>query len=142
MKRAVLVVVAVGCGGGGGGIDARQVPDAAADGPVIDARVIDAMVMIDGGVPVIGEAPDCGGDALVARGGDVPLAVSALSIPSLGESFDLDSDGDPDNKMAAVSSLAQSTIDDGLAAGTYVLPIEIFDRDADPDACVKLAMYT
>ena len=74
--------------------------------------------------------------------GDLSLVVSALAILPLGTSYDLDGDGDPDNKVAAIGSISQSYIDDGLAAGTMVLPVEIFDRDPDPDACVKLGLYT
>lgn len=141
-RTAWIVILATGaCGGGGDGAS-----DAPVDAHVVDARRFDAQVdaMSPDGNPnvTVDEAPDCGGDSLVARGGDLALAVSALSIPELAASFDLDGDGTPDNKMAAVASLAQSTIDDGLANGTLVIPIEIFDRDADPDGCVKLATYT
>jgi hypothetical protein len=142
VRLAVGMLIVAGCGGGGGAADAPR-----ADAPSVDASAdasVDATVdaTVDAAeVGPVEEAPDCGGDLLVARGGDLALAVSALRIPGLGESFDLDGDGDPDNKLSAVASLAQSSIDDGLADGTYVLPIEIFDRDADPDGCVKLALY-
>ena len=139
------VVVVLGCGGGSGAVDAPRADGPSADALDVDAPATDALVdasLPDAALPPVTEAPDCGGDALVARGGDVALSVSALRIPVLAESFDLDGDGDPDNKMSAVSSLAQGSIDDGLAAGTYVVPIEVFDRDADPDGCVKLALYS
>ena len=88
----------------------------------------------------VDEPPACG-RPLVAHQGDVALAISALSIPPVASSYDLDGDGQPDNKLAAISSLAQSAIDDGLKQGTLVVPIELFDRDPDPDACLELGLY-
>jgi hypothetical protein len=96
----------------------------------------------DGPPPIsIDEAADCGGDALVPRQGDAQLIASRLVVSDLASGFDLDADGQPDNKLSALASLAASSIQDGLVAGTYVVPIEIFDRGGDPDACVKLALY-
>jgi hypothetical protein len=126
--RLVGLVICIGCGGGGGQTP-PDVPDVPIDAP------------IDGPVIPSDEAPDCGGDPLLAHQGDLSLVVSAMRIEALDASFDLDGDGVPDNKMSAISSLAQSTISDGLTMGTYAVPIEIFDRGPDPDTCVKLAMY-
>jgi hypothetical protein len=118
----VSMVVVVGCGEGGQSPGPDAPPDAAPP------------IRVD-------EAADCGGRALVARAGDQQLIVTRLEILTIGDSFDLDNDGDQDNKLSAMASLAQSSIDDGLTMGTYAVPIEIFDRTGDPDACVKLALY-
>jgi hypothetical protein len=135
MRWELLVVVAFGCGGGGAKPDAARPIDAA------DAMDAPADVAPDAPPLVVDEPPNCGGDPLLAHQGDAALAISALTIPPITSSYDLDGDGRPDNKLAALSSLAQSSIDDGLMQGTFVVPIELFDRDADPDPCLKLGMY-
>lgn len=131
--RAFLVAGLVGVGCGGGGATPPDAPPPDAPPVPIDAALMPADPIVEG--------PDCGGHALIAHQGDLSLAVSALRVASLAESFDLDGDGQPDNKMSAIAALAQSQIDDGLKAGTLVVPIEIFDRGADPDPCVKLGWY-
>ncbi len=141
-----LWLAACGDGGGDAPIDAPR--DALTDALVdtspgdrpdfIDARVIDAMP----GAPIDDvEPPDCGGDPLIARGGDLAMVVSALAIPSLLDSADLDGDGTPDNKLAGISALVPGPIADGLADGSLTLAVELFDRGGDPDACLKLALY-
>jgi hypothetical protein len=138
-----LVAAAVACGGGGSGTTDARTDAAVSDAP-FDAPV-DAMIDAerpDAGPAPVTEAPDCGGDPLVAHQGDLSLVVSALALLPVGMAYDLDGDGDGDNKVAAIGSIAQDAIDTELAAGTMVLPVEIFDRDPDPDACVKLALYT
>jgi hypothetical protein len=132
----VIVIAVAGCGDDGPSSTVDAPPD---DAPV-DATAIDAR--IDSATPVVvGEPPDCGGDPLVARGGDLSLVVSSMVIATLDEGYDLDNDAMPDNKLAAIASLSQTAIADALVAGTLVVPVEIFDRGANPDACVKLGLY-
>ena len=86
--------------------------------------------------------PECNGDAVTAFAGMQPQVISKLEIGSAEDGFDLDHDGMPDNKLAAVASLAKSAIDDALAKYEIVIPIEFFDMPAAaPDDCVKFAIY-
>lgn len=86
--------------------------------------------------------PECMGAAVVPYMGSQPQVISKLAIGSVEDGFDLDGDGKPDNKLAAVSSLAQSSIDDSFKNYDILIPIEFFDFDAvAADSCVKFAIY-
>ena len=88
------------------------------------------------------EKPECQGDAITAFAGMQPQVISKLEIGSAEDGFDLDHDGMPDNKLAAVASIAKSAIDDALNNYEIVIPIEFFDlQSAAPDQCVKFAIY-
>ena len=88
------------------------------------------------------EKPECTGDAITAYAGTQPQVISKLEIGAAADGFDLDGDGKPDNKLAAVSSVAKSAIDDSLANYDIVIPIEFFDlAAAAKDQCVKFAIY-
>ncbi len=96
----------------------------------------------DGGSNLFEVKPECTGETVTAYAGSNPQVISALSIGSAADGFDLDQDGKPDNKLAAVSSIAKSAIDDSLANYEIVIPIEFFDMPAAAkDACVKFAIY-
>jgi hypothetical protein len=119
MRRLLLVsFLAAGCGGGGG----NQSPDA--------------------GPPLFEEKPECQGDPIEALAGDHQLVVSHLEIGELNDGFDLDGDGMPDNKLAAIGALAGPAISDAFERFDIVLPIELFDMPAiAADPCVKLSFY-
>jgi len=86
--------------------------------------------------------PECAGVDVVALAGMQPQVISKLEIGAAADGFDLDHDGDPDNKLAAVSSIAKGAIDDSLANYSIVIPFEFFDLDAAAeDSCVKFAIY-
>jgi Putative metal-binding motif len=86
--------------------------------------------------------PECEGETVTAFAGSHPQVISKLAIGSAADGFDLDHDGKPDNKLAAVASIAKSAIDDALANYSIVIPFEFFDLDAAaPDTCVKFAIY-
>ncbi len=87
--------------------------------------------------------PECMGDAIGAPGsGTFQQVISTLAIGSVEDGFDLDNDGKPDNKLAAVSSLAQEAIDDSFANYDILIPIEYFDTPAvAKDECVKFSIY-
>jgi hypothetical protein len=86
--------------------------------------------------------PECQGAAIVPYGGTYPQVISYLAIGAVEDGFDLDGDGKPDNKLAAVSSLAQSAIDDSFKAYEILIPIEYFDfASVAQDECVKFAIY-
>lgn len=91
--------------------------------------------------PLDGQAV-CEGDEVVALSGTSPMVISELEIGDVEDGFDLDRDGDPDNKLAAVGSLARSAIDDSFETFDIVIPFEFFDFDeGGADECVKFAIY-
>ena len=95
-----------------------------------------------GGTNIFPEKPECSGESVVAYAGQQHQVISKLEIGSNMDGFDLDHDGDPDNKLAAIASLAGSAISDSLANYSIVIPIEFFDlQAAAPDTCVKFAIY-
>jgi hypothetical protein len=82
------------------------------------------------------------GEVVAAYAGTQPQVISGLSIGATADGFDLDGDGKPDNKLAAVSSLAQSAIDDSFKAYDILIPIEYFDfYTVGADECVKFGIY-
>lgn len=86
--------------------------------------------------------PECEGEAVTALAGVQPQVINKLEIGSAADGFDLDHDGEPDNKLAAVASIAKSAIDDSLKDYSIVIPFEFFDLPAAaPDTCVKFAIY-
>lgn len=86
--------------------------------------------------------PECTGEAVTPYAGTFPQVISKLAIGSVEDGFDLDGDGKPDNKLAAVSSLAQSAIDDSFNAYDILIPVEYFDfATVAKDECVKFAIY-
>ncbi len=96
----------------------------------------------DGGGDLFEPKPECTGDPITAYAGSQPQVLSKLEIGAAADGFDLDRDGKPDNKLAAVASIAKSAIDDALAAYEIVIPVEFFDLPAAAkDTCVKFAVY-
>lgn len=95
-----------------------------------------------GGEELFTPKPECMGESITPYAGTFPQVISKLSIGSVEDGFDLDHDGKPDNKLAAVSSLAQSAIDDSFKNYDILIPIEYFDfASVAKDACVKFAIY-
>jgi hypothetical protein len=87
--------------------------------------------------------PECMGAAVVPFQGQFPQIISQLAVGSPTDGFDLDGDGKPDNKLAAISSLAMGAISDALTK-TYsiIIPIEFFNlAGAQQTSCVKFAVY-
>jgi hypothetical protein len=88
------------------------------------------------------ERPECTGETITAYAGSNPQVINKLEIGAAADGFDLDGDGKPDNKLAAVASIAKSSIDESLANFEIVIPIEFFDlQAAAKDTCVKFAIY-
>jgi len=116
MRRAAawIALAAAACGDGAAARDAGG--DSYAPHP-------------DAGPPRVDEADDCGGAAMTPGTG-TPLAASELQIPFTA-----------DNRLSFLADSANVPILQGLAAGTLVLPFELFDRGPEPDACLKLALY-
>jgi hypothetical protein len=96
----------------------------------------------DGSGELFTPKPECTGDSVTAFAGSHPQVISQLAIGSVEDGFDLDGDGKPDNKLAAVSSLAQASIDDSFKNYDILIPMEFFDFDTvAADQCVKFAIY-
>jgi hypothetical protein len=92
--------------------------------------------------PLFTPKPECMGAAVAPYQGSHPQIISKLAIGSPEDGFDLDGDGKPDNKLAAVSSLAESSISDSFKNYDILIPIEFFDMDTvAKDSCVKFAIY-
>jgi hypothetical protein len=92
--------------------------------------------------PLFTPKPECMGEAITPYAGTMPQVISALAIGSVQDGFDLDGDGKPDNKLSAVSSLAQSAIDSSMKNYEIIIPLEYFDLPAvAADTCVKFAIY-
>jgi hypothetical protein len=95
-----------------------------------------------GGNSLFEPKPECAGAPVEPYTGSFPQVISALAIGSVEDGFDLNGDGKPDNKLAAVSSLAQSSIDDSFKNYDILIPIEYFDfPSVTEDSCVKFAIY-
>ncbi|HEY0249900.1 MAG TPA: MopE-related protein, partial [Kofleriaceae bacterium] len=92
--------------------------------------------------PLFPEKPECSGDAITPYAGTMPQVINTLAIGGVQDGFDLDGDGKPDNKLAAVGSLAMSAISDSLANYDIIIPLEYFDLPTvGADTCVKFALY-
>lgn len=86
--------------------------------------------------------PECEGQAIVPMMGDRQMVISSISIGSADDGLDLDNDGSPDNKMAALGSLAEDSIAAAFADYSLLLPLEFFDANgAGDDSCIKFAVY-
>jgi hypothetical protein len=92
--------------------------------------------------PLFEPVPECEGQAISVLTGQHRQVISFLEIGDLADGFDLDSDGDPDNKLAGVGSLARDAILDSLNQYDILIPFEMFDfTTAGADECVKFALY-
>lgn len=106
-----------------------------------------AMAIVIGGCgedkpPLFEERPECTGDVISPGAGQHQQVISFLEIGTAEDGFDLDRDGEPDNKLAAVGQLARSAIEDSFENYELLIPIEFFDFGTPgPDECVKFALY-
>jgi hypothetical protein len=96
---------------------------------VLGSLLVAAACGGDGAGELFTPKPECTGDSVTAFAGSHPQVISQLAIGSVEDGFDLDGDGKPDNKLAAVSSLAQASIDDSFKNYDILIPMEFFDFD-------------
>ena len=86
--------------------------------------------------------PECTGAPVVPYQGMQHMVMSDLTIGTLEDGFDLDGDGKPDTKLAAVAGIAEPSIMGAFADYSLMIPIEFFDfPTATADTCVKFSMY-
>ena len=92
--------------------------------------------------PLFEPKPECQGESIAPLQGQHQQLISFLEIGDLSDGFDLDGDGDPDNKLAGVGSLAGEAIGDSMKQYDLMIPLEMFDMPAAAaDTCVKFALY-
>lgn len=110
------------CGGGGDGDDDTVTPDARGS--------------------LFPEVPPCNDTPMPAFAGSPRVIMSHLEIGDLEDGFDLDGDGNPDNKLAGARALAGGAIDDAFGDYSLMIPFEFYDMPAvATDDCVKFAIY-
>jgi hypothetical protein len=96
----------------------------------------------DSGGTIFPPKPECQGADVVPYSGDHQLVISKLAIGSKADGFDLDDDGEPDNQLAGLGSLAKGAIEDAFKDFSIIIPLEFFDfASAAADSCVKFAFY-
>jgi hypothetical protein len=92
--------------------------------------------------PLFEPKPECQGASIVPYQGNHQNLISAISISEREDSFDLDGDGQPDNALSAVGSLARQPIEEAIRDYELMIPFEFFDLPSvTDDACVKFAIY-
>ncbi len=92
--------------------------------------------------PLFQPKPECEGQAVAPLQGQHANIISFLEVGAISDGFDLDGDGEPDNKLGAVSSLAGPAIEDALEEYSILIPFEFFDFESPGvDECVKFAIY-
>jgi len=92
--------------------------------------------------PLFQPKPECEGAPIQVLAGTNAQVISKLEIGTQDDGFDLDGDGKPDNKLAAVGAVAKSSIEDAFKKYDILIPMEFFDVSSlQPDTCVKFAIY-
>ncbi len=87
--------------------------------------------------------PDCSGPSLAFGKGEPGMVIADLRIAAAGQGFDLDEDGAIDNKLGALSSLANGELEDVFKLRhDVVIPLEFAGLKGTADSeCVKFALY-
>ncbi|HNN94843.1 MAG TPA: putative metal-binding motif-containing protein [Pseudomonadota bacterium] len=87
--------------------------------------------------------PDCSGPALAFGKGEQGMVIADLRIAAAGQGFDLDEDGTIDNKLGALSSLANGELEDVFKIRhDVVIPMEFNGLKGTGDSdCTKFALY-
>lgn len=86
--------------------------------------------------------PECMGTNVELKKGSRSMVIAELEIAPANQGFDLDKDGKIDNKLGAVSSLANSELEATFKEKhDVVIPIEFFGGTSGDSACTKFALY-
>lgn len=87
--------------------------------------------------------PECMGKTVAFGKGDQGMVITDLRIASANQGFDLDEDGKADNRLGALSSLANGELEEVFKVRhDVVLPMEFFGLSGAADvSCVKFALY-
>ncbi len=86
--------------------------------------------------------PECTGPSIDFRKGQKTVVIAGLEIAAQTQGFDLDKDGKIDNKLGAISSLANSELESVFTERhDIIIPIEFFGPTAGDASCTKFALY-
>jgi hypothetical protein len=86
--------------------------------------------------------PECTGSQVDFRKGQKAMVIASLTIAPQNQGFDLDKDGKIDNKLGAVSSLANSELESVFTERhDIIIPMEFFGPTAGDSTCTKFALY-
>jgi hypothetical protein len=86
--------------------------------------------------------PECMGPMVAFQKGDASMVISKIEIAAANQGFDLDQDGKKDNKLGALSSLANSELESTFTERhDVVIPMEFFGGTSGDSACTKFALY-
>jgi len=97
---------------------------------------VDAMVRPDAYVG------DCHDDPVPVYEGDYQVLVNELQIASPSEGFDLNYDGQIDNLLGLLGSVANSELAGSMENGEIIIPLEFFGLDdAGADDCLNFSFY-
>jgi len=86
---------------------------------------------------------ECMGATVTPFSGDRQLVIASLAIADAGQGFDLDLDGKVDNRLSALSALANKDIETSfLKSHDIIIPMELFGYSGQSEsACIKAAFY-
>jgi len=84
----------------------------------------------------------CQDDHVPVFQGSNQVVINELQIAATDQGFDLDYDGEPDNLLGLLGSIANSRLDSSMQAGEIIIPMEFFGLD-DPqnDECLNFSFY-
>lgn len=86
--------------------------------------------------------PECMGPAVAFKKGEHSLVISSIQIAAANQGFDLDGDGNKDNKLGALSSIANSQLEDTFNLNhDVVIPMEFFGPTSGDSDCTKFSFY-
>lgn len=86
--------------------------------------------------------PECTGADVAPLKGSRQLVISKLEIGGIGDGFDFNCDGKPDNKLAPLGAIANSAIQESFdTKHDLIVPIELFGYDGSDSACTKASFY-
>ena len=86
--------------------------------------------------------PECTGTAVEFRKGQQSLVMGSIQIAAQNQGFDLDHDGKIDNKLGAISSLANSELESEFSdRHEIIIPMEFFGPTSGDSSCTKFALY-
>lgn len=85
---------------------------------------------------------DCQDDPVPVFGGSHQVLINDLQIARPTEGFDLDYDGDIDNLLGLLGSVANAELSGSVEAGDIFIPFEFFGLDNPiSDDCLNIALY-
>lgn len=85
---------------------------------------------------------DCQDDPVPVFEGSHQTLINTLAIASPTTGFDLDFDGDSDNLLGPLGSLANGYVDESMEKAEIIIPMEFYGVDSDQDDdCLNFVFY-